>query len=58
MKEQIDFENEQVNVTDDGIQSISVLAETQVDLENQMEEKENELKVLKEKHSVKTILRI
>ena len=43
MKEQIDFENEQVNVTDDGIQSISVLAETQVDLENQMEEKENEL---------------
>tara|TARA_R110000764_G_scaffold81397_2_gene161217 strand:- start:251 stop:802 length:552 start_codon:yes stop_codon:yes gene_type:complete len=50
MKEQIDFEKEQVNVTDDGIQSISVLAETQLDLEGQMEEKENELKVLKEKH--------
>ena len=49
--EQILFdEKEQVNVTDDGIQSISVLAETQLDLEGQMEEKENELKVLKEKH--------
>jgi len=49
--EQILFdEEEQVNVTDDGIQSISVLAETQLDLEGQMEEKENELKVLKEKH--------
>ncbi len=35
--EQILFdEEEQVNVTDDGIQSISVLAETQLDLEGQM----------------------
>ena len=52
IKDQINFEidSEQVNVTDDGIQSISVLAETQVDLENQIEEKENEMKVLKEKH--------
>ena len=46
IKDQINFEidSEQVNVTDDGIQSISVLAETQVDLENQIEEKENEMK--------------
>ena len=52
IKDQINFEidSEQVNVNDDGIQSISVLAETQVDLEKQIEDKENEMKVLKEKH--------
>ena len=51
MKNEILFdEAEQVNVTNEGIQSISVLAESQVDLEEQIEEKENEMKVLKEKH--------
>ena len=44
------IKDQEINVSDDGIQTISVLAEAQVDLEEQIEEKNNELKVLKEKH--------
>ena len=43
-------QEEQINVTDDGIQTIAVLAEAQMDLEEQIEEINNQLKVLKEKH--------
>ena len=42
--------DQEVNVTDDGLQTISVLAEAQLELEEEMEEKQNQLKVLKEKH--------
>ena len=42
------IKDQEINVSDDGIQTISVLAEAQVDLEEQIEEKTNELKVLKE----------
>ena len=44
------IEDQEINVSDDGIQTVSVLAEAQVELEEQIEEKNNELKVLKEKH--------
>jgi len=44
------IKDQEVNVTDDGLQTISVLAETQLELEEGIEEKQNELKVLKEKH--------
>jgi hypothetical protein len=43
-------QEEQISVSDDGIQTIAVLAESQVDLEEQIEEINNQLKVLKEKH--------
>ena len=43
-------EDQEINVSDDGIQTISVLAEAQLELEQQMEEINNQLKVLKEKH--------
>ena len=42
--------DQEVNVTDDGLQTISVLAEAQLELEEEIEEKQNQLKVLKEKH--------
>ena len=42
--------DQEVNVADDGLQTISVLAEAQLELEEEMEEKQNQLKVLKEKH--------
>jgi hypothetical protein len=42
--------DQEINVTDDGLQTISVLAEAQLELEEEIEEKQNELKVLKEKH--------
>ena len=44
------IKDQEVNVTDDGLQTISVLAEAQLELEEGIEEKQNELKVLKEKH--------
>ena len=43
-------EDQEINVSDDGIQTISVLAEAQLELEQQMEEINNQLKVIKEKH--------
>jgi hypothetical protein len=43
-------QEEQISVSDDGIQTIAVLAESQVDLEEQIEELNNQLKVVKEKH--------
>ena len=44
------IEDQEINVSDDGIQTISVLAEAQLELEQQMEEINNQLKVIKEKH--------
>ena len=40
-------EDQEINVSDDGIQTISVLAEAQLELEQQMEEINNQLKVIK-----------
>ena len=44
------IKDQEVNVADDGLQTISVLAEAQLELEEEIEEKQNQLKVLKEKH--------
>ena len=44
------IKDQEVNVADDGLQTISVLAEVQLELEEEIEEKQNQLKVLKEKH--------
>ena len=37
------IKDQEINVSDDGIQTISVLAEAQVDLEEQIEERNNQL---------------